>query len=142
MMRPDVRAGETFIFYGLLKQGAAGAPAGLGLEAAGEFLGPCRFRGTMFDLGGFPGVVPGESLCRGVLWRVKDTSVVAAMDKFEDVTDDPITSLYLRRRVPVLDDGGGETGDQAWIYLYNQNTDAVPVLADGNWPLESGRSRK
>lgn len=142
MTKPEVRAGDLFIFYGLLKQGAAGAPDELGLDVAGEFLGPCRFRGTMLDLGGFPGVVAGETLCYGVRWRVKDASIIPAMDEFEDVTDDPATSLYLRRQMPVLDDAGAETGEQAWIYIYNQKTDGFVTLSDGNWPLERGRSRK
>lgn len=141
-MKPEVRTGDLFIFYGLLKQGAAGAPDELGLDVAGEFLGPCRFRGTMLDLGGFPGVVAGDTLCHGVRWRVKDAGIVPAMDEFEDVTDDPATSLYLRRQVPVLDDAGAETSEQAWIYIYNQKTDGFASLSDGNWPLDRGRSRK
>jgi gamma-glutamylcyclotransferase (GGCT)/AIG2-like uncharacterized protein YtfP len=140
--KPEVRAGDLFIFCGLLKQGAAGAPDELGLDVAGEFLGPCRFRGTMLDLGGFPGVVAGDTLCHGVRWRVKDAGIIPAMDEFEDVTDDPATSLYQRRQVPIPDDAGAETGEQAWIYIYNQKTDGFATLADGNWPLDRGRSRK
>lgn len=142
MTKPEVKAGDLFIFYGLLKQGAAGAPDELGLDVAGEFLGPCRFRGTMLNLGGFPGVVAGDTLCHGVRWRVKDAGIIPAMDEFEDVTDDPATSLYLRRLVPVLDDAGAETGEQAWIYIYNQKTDGFATLGDGDWPLDRGRSRK
>lgn len=142
MTSTDVQAGDVFIFYGLLKQGAAGAPDSLGLDVAGEFLGPCRFRGTMLDLGGFPGVVAGETLCQGIRWRVRDTGIIPAMDEFEDVTEDPATSLYLRRRLPVLDAMGSETGEQAWIYIYNQKTDGFSILPDGNWPLDRGRSRK
>lgn len=141
MTHADVQAGDVFIFYGLLKQGAAGAPDGLGLDVAGAFLGPCRFRGTMLDLGGFPGYVAGDALCHGVRWRVQDASIIPAMDAFEDVTDDPDTSLYLRSRVPVLDETGAETGEQAWIYTYNQKTDGFDILPDGNWPLDRGRSR-
>lgn len=142
MTQTDAQAGDLFIFYGLLKQGAAGAPDELGLEVAGDFLGPCRFRGAMLDLGGFPGAVAGETLCHGVLWRLKDAGIVPAMNAFEDVTDDPATSLYLRRRVPVLDDAGADTGARGWIYIYNQKTDGFPILEDGNWPLDRGRQRK
>lgn len=142
MKQGDVRAGDIFIFCGLLKQGAEGAPGELGLDVAGAFLGPCLFRGQMFDLGGFPGVVAGETLCQGLRWRVKDAGVVPAMDAFEDVADDPATSLYLRAKVPVLDEAGAATGEEAWIYIYNQNTDGFPVIEDGNWPLDRGRNRK
>nr|WP_225908142.1 gamma-glutamylcyclotransferase [Hyphomonas sediminis] len=126
----------------MLKQGAAGAPNELGLDVAGDFLGPCRFRGRMPDLGGFPGVVSGDALCHGVRWRIRDASIAPAMDEFEDVTDDPATSLYQRMRLPVLDDQGQVTGEDAWVYIYNQKTDGFSALEDGNWPLDRGKARK
>jgi gamma-glutamylcyclotransferase (GGCT)/AIG2-like uncharacterized protein YtfP len=138
----DVRSGDLFVFYGLLKQGAVGMPADLPLEASGRFLGPCRFRGRLLDLGGFPGVVAGDTLCHGVRYELVDASIIGAMDAFEDVTDDPATSLYLRKRIPLLADDGAPTGEQAWIYWYNQPTAGFEDIADGNWPLGKGRTRK
>ena len=137
-----VRSGDLFVFYGLLKQGAAGMPADLALEASGAFLGPCRFRGRLLDLGGFPGVVDGDTLCHGVRYRLADASLIRAMDAFEDVTNDPATSLYVRMRIPLLADDGTPTGEQAWIYWYNQATEGFAEIADGNWPLDAGRVRK
>ena len=137
-----VRKGDLFVFYGLLKQGAAGMPADLPLEASGTFTGPCRFRGRLLDLGGFPGVVDGEQLCHGVRYELNDVSIIGAMDAFEDVTDDPATSLYTRRQIPLLDDHGAPTGEQAWIYWYNQPAEGFHDVADGNWPLGKGRTRK
>lgn len=140
---PDAAAsGDLFVFYGLLKQGAAGAPSALDLAAAGDFGAPCRFRGRMVDLGGFPGVVAGETLCHGLRWRVHDAGIVPAMDAFEDVTEDPATSLYRRVKVPLLDDAGAATGETAWIYWYNRSVDGYQSVADGNWPLEAGKTRK
>jgi gamma-glutamylcyclotransferase (GGCT)/AIG2-like uncharacterized protein YtfP len=141
-MGDAAKSGDLFVFYGLLKQGAAGAPSALDLAGAGEFGAPCRFRGQMVDLGGFPGVVMGETLCHGIRWRVRDASIVPAMDEFEDVTDDPETSLYLRVKVPLLDDAGKETGETAWIYWYNRSVDGYAPVADGNWPLDAGKTRK
>ncbi len=140
---PDaVRSGDLFVFYGLLKQGASGAPSALDLVRTGEFGSPCRFRGRMVDLGGFPGVVEGETLCHGLRWRVRDAGIVPAMDAFEDVTDDPATSLYLRLKVPLLDDTGAATAEEAWIYWYNRSVDGYVTVADGNWPLDAGNTRK
>ena len=96
----------------------------------------------MVDLGGFPGVVEGDDLCRGIRWELQDVSIVAPMDEFEDVTDDPATSLYIRKRIPLFDDSGNETGEQAWIYWYNQTVEGFPSVADGDWPLDAGRTRK
>lgn len=140
---PDAaKSGDLFAFYGLLKQGAAGAPATIDLAGAGEFGSACRFRGRMVDLGGFPGVVAGKMLCHGVRWRVRDAGIVPAMDAFEDVTEDPATSLYLRMKVPLLDDAGAAAGEEAWIYWYNRSVDGHAPVADGNWPLEAGKTRK
>jgi gamma-glutamylcyclotransferase (GGCT)/AIG2-like uncharacterized protein YtfP len=142
MMPCEAKSGDLFVFYGLLKQGAAGAPAALDLASAGEFGEPCRFRGRMVDLGGFPGVVAGETLCCGIRWRLRDAGVVQAMDEFEDVTDDPATSLYLRVQVPLLDDEGAQTGETAWIYWYNRPIDGYSLVANGDWPLNLGKTRK
>jgi gamma-glutamylcyclotransferase (GGCT)/AIG2-like uncharacterized protein YtfP len=140
---PDAAAsGDLFVFYGLLKLGASGAPAALDLAGAGDFGAPCRFRGRMLDLGGFPGVVAGETLCHGVRWRVRDAGIDSAMDAFEDVTEDPATSLYLRVKVPLLDDAGAATGETAWIYWYNRSVDGLAPVQDGNWPLDAGKTRK
>lgn len=141
-MRDAVKGGDLFVFYGLLKQGAAGQPSGLDLAGAGEFGAPCRFRGRMVDLGGFPGVVAGDALCHGIRWRLRDASIVPEMDEFEDVTDDPETSMYLRVRVLLLDDAGAATGENAWIYWYNRSVDGYAPVADGNWPLDAGKTRK
>ena len=123
------------MFYGLLKQGAAGAPAHIPLSTAGTYEGPCMFRGRMIDLGGYPGVVAGTDLCQGVRWRIRDTGIVPAMDAFEDVTADPDTSMYIRKRVRLLDLAAESTGERAWIYWYNRPVDQYPDVADGNWPL-------
>lgn len=141
MIAPPVSSGDHFIFYGLLKQGAAGAPAHLDFGRHGEFLGPCRFKGRMFDLGGFPGVVPGDGICHGMLYRLDTARLAGEMDAFEDIrADDPGRSLYRREKTDLIDTSGQPDG-KAWIYIYNQKTDGYPVLEDGNWPLEKGRAR-
>jgi gamma-glutamylcyclotransferase (GGCT)/AIG2-like uncharacterized protein YtfP len=142
MTGDPVKSGDLFVFYGLLKQGAAGMPADLPLEASGTFLEPCRFRGRLLDLGGFPGVVDGTKLCHGVRYELSDLSLIGAMDAFEDVSDDPVTSLYVRKRIALLGDDAVPTGEQAWIYWYNQPAEGFEEIADGNWPLDAGRARK
>ncbi len=142
MTGQSVEVGDLFVFYGLLKQGAAGQPSDLPLDRAGRFGAPCRFRAHMVDLGGFPGVVAGDGLCHGIRWQIDDTSILPAMDAFEDVTDDPQTSLYVRKKIPLMTDCGAESGEIAWIYWYNRPADGHPPVADGNWPLDAGKTRK
>ncbi|MEO0466323.1 MAG: gamma-glutamylcyclotransferase family protein [Pseudomonadota bacterium] len=143
MSLPSVSKGDAFIFYGLLKQGAAGMPGHIDLETAGTFEHPCRFRAKMYDLGGFPGVVAGDTLCHGVIWRIKDVSVLAELDDFEDVVPgNRERSVYWRDTWPVRDDMGTATGETAQIYVYRASLEDWPRVADGNWPLGKGRSRK
>jgi gamma-glutamylcyclotransferase (GGCT)/AIG2-like uncharacterized protein YtfP len=141
MTGEPAKSGDLFVFYGLLKQGAAGMPADLPLEQSGRFLGPCRFRGRLLDLGGFPGVIDGEDLCHGVRYELTNVSIIGAMDAFEGLTDDPATSLYIRKRISLLGDDATPTGDAAWIYWYNQPAEGFEHIADGNWPLGKGRTR-
>lgn len=138
-----VSSGDLFVFYGLLKQGATGMPAHIDLDQAGAFLGPCRFRGALYDLGGFPGVVQGDGLCHGVRYRLDDAALIGPLDEFEDVLpDDPSASLYQRKTVALCNDAGIETGERAWIYWYNQSVDVFQRMPDDNWPLDRGRTRK
>tara|TARA_R110002094_G_scaffold190243_3_gene164976 strand:+ start:4480 stop:4908 length:429 start_codon:yes stop_codon:yes gene_type:complete len=142
MTGQPVKPGDLFVFYGLLKQGAVGMPADLPLEQSGRFLGPCRFRGLLLDLGGFPGVIDGADLCHGVRYQLTDVSIIGAIDAFEDVTDDAVTSLYIRKQIPLLADDAAPTGETAWIYWYNQPAEGFEHIADGDWPLGKGRTRK
>ena len=137
-----VASGDLFIFYGLLKKGAAGMPAHIDLEAAGEFLGPARFRGALYHLDGYPGVVDGDTLCRGVRYRMDDVGVLEALDAFEAVLlEDVPGSEYVRRRIPLLNDAGRPTGEVAWIYWFNQSVDGYSQIETGDWPLDAGQSR-
>lgn len=137
-----VAPGDLFVFYGLLKQGALGRPAHIDFEAAGRYLDPCRFRGHMVAVSGYPGVVEGDTLCRGLRYRIEDVSIVPALDRFESViADDPPASEYVRVRIPLLDDEGAETGEVAWIYRYNRPIAGLAEVPDGDWPLSAGRQR-
>lgn len=141
MTLPHVSPGDLFAFYGLLRQGASGRPAHIDLEAAGRFEGPCRFRGAMYDLGRYPGIVAGDTLCRAEKWRITDVSVVAALDAFEDVDPaDPARSLYQRQRIQILDEFGKPTGESGQVYVYNQTVEGARHIADGDWPLGAGAS--
>lgn len=140
MINGPVSKGDLFVFYGLLKKGAKGAPAHLKLDKAGQYLGPCRFRAKLVDLGGFPGAVEGETLCTGELYKLEDASIAGQLDAFEDVeAGDPGDSLFQRRKIAVLDDHAEETGQTAWIYWYAKPVAGAPEVPDGDWPLEGQR---
>jgi len=131
-----VSAGDLFAFYGLLKMGARGMPENIDLAGSGTCLGPCWFRGTMFALDGYPGVIEGPGLCRAVRYRIEVPSAATALDDFEDVFPDDIEqSLYVRKRTRILDHLGRATTEVAWIYWYNQSTAGRQLIPSGDWPL-------
>lgn len=132
-----VSTGDLFFFYGLLKRGAAGMPSHIDLEGGGDFLESACVHGQMHDLGGYPGLVAGDRLCHGLLYKLDDTKLAGPLDAFEDVVPgDPSASLYLRRQTPVLALDGHPTGLTAWVYWYNRPVAGHPVIEDGNWPLD------
>ena len=136
-----VASGDLFFFYGLLKKDASGMPAHIDLEAGGEFLRPVTLRGSLYNLGGYPGIFDGEGLVQGILYRLDDVSLIGPLDEFEDVVPgDQSASLYQRIQKPVLDEIGAPTGETAWVYWFNQPFGGYEQLVDGNWPLEGARN--
>jgi len=134
--------GDLFAFYGLLKQGAAGMPAHIDLEAAGRFEGACAIAGELYDLGDYPGLVEGDGVCQAVRYRIADTTIVAALDAFEDhVPGDPAASLYLRKRISLLDAAGAKTGEMAWAYIYHRPVTEAARIPSGDWPIDKGRTQ-
>ena len=130
----SISAGELFAFYGSLKQGAGQAPDGIHLEACGTFLGACYFRADMYDLGAYPAVIPGDTLCHAERYRVHDPDIVPVLDAYEGMVEGDERSLYVRRKTPLRDDHGTLTGDTAWIYWYNHPVDAARRIDTGVWP--------
>ena len=142
MIAPPVSAGDQFVFYGLLKQGASGGPKGLDLERHGEFLGPCRFKGAMFDLGTYPGVVRHKGVCHGMLYRLDHPRIARKLDAFEGVrSDDPRQALYRREQVSIIDDFGRPCA-KAWAYVYNRSVAGRPMLRSGFWSSSGTRRQR
>lgn len=80
-------------------------------------------KGTMFDLGAFPGVkLEGNN---DVVVECITTDKLKALDLYEGFDErHPDTSLYLR--VPF---------EEGWIYVINGPVRGAPVVEDGDWLL-------
>lgn len=135
MTADDVCSGDLFIFYGLLMKEAFRSSQVPGLDASGTVLGRGAFRGKMYDLGEYPGVIRGGGLCQGLIWKLLDTGIVSAIDAFEGYVAGSAHSLYVRERTDLLDDEGGFTGHRAWIYIYNQTTAGYEEIGRGVWSI-------
>jgi gamma-glutamylcyclotransferase (GGCT)/AIG2-like uncharacterized protein YtfP len=87
----------------------------LGVDDRLEFERPCKVPGVMYDCGRYPGVVPGDGVVRGELYRMRDAGVLTAIDYYEgyDPTDES-SSLFVRRPVDLIE----PDGCTAWVYFY------------------------
>jgi gamma-glutamylcyclotransferase (GGCT)/AIG2-like uncharacterized protein YtfP len=123
------------VLYGSLRRGQSNFTR-LRLAAALRFARTVRFRGLMYDLGHYPGVVDGDGEVVGELFAILDPGVVARLDELEVYRPhdlaiyDPATgkgSLYLRT---VVEAGGVP----AHLYLYNgPASELVKPVASGDW---------
>ncbi len=130
----DVKAGDLFVFYGLLQPVSESFPHVIDLAGSGAFLGEARIRGDLYDVGGYPGMVAGDGLVCGTLYRIDDPVIVPEIDAFEDIIPgEEAESLYRREHHPGLNADGAPTGQTAWVYVFNKPLAEDPKIESGNW---------
>ena len=111
---------DHLVAYGTL-QSSYPTLARLGLAAAVRPAGRCRFRGTIRDLGPYPGfVLDGGGDCHGELLAVLEPRAWAVLDRFEGAE-------YRRLRITCVEPAGAE----AWIY--EMVVPAGEPVAGGVW---------
>ena len=117
---------DLFI-YGTLMPGLRLAAEMQGAQA----LGPAWVPGRLVDLGRYPGLVHGEGVVIGEIFRVSD-ALLARLDEVEDmVAGDREASQYWRERVTVQD--GALAGQPVWTYVYNLPIDGLRSIAHGDY---------
>lgn len=115
--------------YGTLMRAFDG-PARLGIEEELSYVGDARWGGRLYDLGRFPGAVPGDGEVHGELVRLSSPSVWAVLDDYEGYDPDaPAASLFVRRRVQLRRPGDRE----AWVYWFNDDPTGAPRVRSGDW---------
>ena len=131
------------VLYGTLRRGYK-AHARLKLRSGLNYIGKCALRGTLYDLGEYPGFVPGQGTAEGELYRVKDPALLARLDAFEGVdARNPERSRYLREVIGVARAAFGHAVRvPAWIYVFNGVTSGLPTVLGGAWPRGSGPQRR
>lgn len=101
----------------------------LGVRGRMEFVEPCRWDGTLYDIGPFPGAVPGAGTIHGELFRLDSPEVWTVLDQYEGYDpDQPEASPFVRRRV-----GLAAPDVTAWVYWYNGSVADQPQVASGDW---------
>lgn len=77
-------------------------------------LGTGTVAGALYDLGRYPGLLPGTDPVPGTIIELGDEGALARLDEFEGVAE----GLYIRQRTTVRLDGGGAV--ETWVYRYAQ----------------------
>ena len=112
---------QRLLVYGLLRQGLSLA----GLMAGAKPLGIRHVSGfVLYDLGRYPGVVPGQATLVAELYEMPADCSWEALDEAEGVEDDP--PLY-RREVVQLEDG------PAQLYIYARPLGDARQISSGDW---------
>lgn len=114
--------------YGSLRW-TTGRLAELGVTDDLEPLGRCRIPGQLYDLGEFPGWLPGTGSVVGELYRLHRPEALAILDDYEAFWPaDPAGSLFVREVVQLL-----EPERLAWVYRYNGVASREKAVASGDW---------
>lgn len=128
--RASPHVSDLLFAYGTLIPGCE--PAAVHSTCARfEPIGEAFIRGTLYDLGSFPGVGAGEGLVGGVVLRVP-SDAWPTLDAYEGC---PISSgeCGLFRRNPTratLDDGKALN---CWLYVYAGDIRGRRVVESGDW---------
>lgn len=126
------------LVYGTLRVGQ-GAYFAFGLNKSTTHLGQVRVPGSMYHLGGFPGVKldgnPDGVLCD--VLEITDNQavpdVLSRLDGYEGYREDsPDNSLYLREYFDTGEFGSGI------IYEINRDVDGYSRIESGDW-VKDGR---
>jgi len=115
--------------YGTLMRGFGGLER-LEIEKRVSFVRPCAFAGALYDLGRFPGAVPGESVVHGELFRLHDAHLWSVLDAYEGYdAEQEEKSLFVRRRVGLQ----APAGRTAWVYWFNGDPAPHSQIQSGDW---------
>lgn len=99
-------------------------------------VGEAFVRGTLYDLGEYPGAVLDANATghiRGWVYRLPaDPTVLAALDDYEgfDPTD-ASASLFIRELVTATLATGEAV--ECWIYTYNRSVHLAPMILSGDY---------
>jgi gamma-glutamylcyclotransferase (GGCT)/AIG2-like uncharacterized protein YtfP len=134
----NARSGHSI--YGTLKRATAHGACG---RAALAFVGKRTITGTLYDLGAFPGYVPGRGTVAAELYRIRDPSILWRLDAFEGfVARAPQRSLFVRSTTHLPHGAPGRGALVAWIYVFNGPVAGHDEIRGGSWRDYRERPRR
>jgi gamma-glutamylcyclotransferase (GGCT)/AIG2-like uncharacterized protein YtfP len=132
--------GEFLLLYGSLGSREP-MHAELGLDKALQPFGPREIHGSLYDLGEFPGLVLESGRVVAELFKIRDTSVLLRLDKYEEYdAAKPKQSLFRRTAIQlpryrswIANKLLGHPTIDAWIYVYNQPIGGKHKIEERSW---------
>jgi len=126
-------ATDYLFVYGTLRSQAM-QPMGSFLRGNAELLGMGFMLGLLFEIDGYPGAVESRSpehRVFGEIYKLKEPEwLLSRLDEYEECAPAfPLPHEYIRKILPVTLLVGGQV--DAWIYVFNRNTDRLPLLSSG-----------
>lgn len=126
--RPSPQATPHVFVYGTLRRGEANDINRL--RPSPRYLGPARIRGTLYDLGPYPGVILGGA---GRVWG-EIYAITPELERQLDVIEEvaPVPSgEYARRHIVVAIDG--QLVDCLVYEIDPQRVQGRPRIVSGDW---------
>ena len=131
---------ELVFFYGTLMT-PFNRTGRLHIDQHLTFRGPGSIAAALFDLGIYPAAVPAsDGRVRGEVYELTDPlAALGSLDELEGYrAGEPESSLYTRKRTPVMMDDG--TLVDAWAYFYNAPLGRAERIESGDY-LEHLKAR-
>lgn len=128
----DASAIGHLFLYGTLMRGEP-AHARFALSARAAYVGDATVDGRLYDLGGYPTLVPGAGRVEGEVHRILDPGLIAELDLYEACDPaDEANSDYVRRVVRLP-----EHGVDAWLYCHRGPVPDGAPLPGPRWRTPS-----
>jgi gamma-glutamylcyclotransferase (GGCT)/AIG2-like uncharacterized protein YtfP len=111
-----------------------------------HFVGYARLKGTMYDLGDYPAVIPSDDghWIIGELYDIKNQDefeyVIAQLDDYEGCCPEEGEKSLYRRELSEIVLADNNTPTTAWVYWYNGDVSGCPIVESGD-VMEYRRSK-
>jgi gamma-glutamylcyclotransferase (GGCT)/AIG2-like uncharacterized protein YtfP len=108
-------------------------------------VGRGHVRGSLYDLGEYPGAILSASSQKRIIGTVfelpEDPDVLKQLDEYEGFDPrKPAASLFVRKLHPVTLAAGRTV--RCWVYEYNGNPESARLLANGSYRRKPARGSR
>jgi gamma-glutamylcyclotransferase (GGCT)/AIG2-like uncharacterized protein YtfP len=130
---------NTYLFvYGSLRPGTNSEMFQL-LAQQADFVGEARYQGKLYKIDDYPGVVPSANpadLVQGEVYQLHNADfILPQLDDYEECSPGFLQPTEYVRELCELRLQNNQI-IKAWLYRYNRPTDALKLLASGDFLAE------